>query len=287
MTDPRRPPPVTRLGPPTGAAPIIEDFARALMRATPQLWVTLALVLANVAVFAVQVVGFGVSPMMPHSMDLLRWGAAYGPRVVHGEPWRLLTSMFLHAGLFHIGSNMYVLWLGGRLTERMFGNIAYLMLYLVSGLAGAVAAVAFGDVGPLVGASGAVFGIFGALGGYLLVQRKSIPADFLRSMRGQLVQFVLLNAVISLAIPQISGWAHGGGFVVGFVLGGLVSRPPTPEGVRGRGLRALIVGTAALLLLSLTLVPLRAHFPDDPGAIGSPFQRRAVPADSLRDVVGN
>lgn len=287
MTDPTRPPPVTRLSPP-GDAPIdIQNFGRSLYLATPQLWVTLALVIANVAVFALQVVGFGVSPMAPDGMDLLRWGAAYGPKVVHGEPWRLLTSMFLHAGLFHIGSNMYVLWLGGRLTERMFGNVSYLVIYLVSGLAGAVTAVAFGQMGPLVGASGAVFGVFGALGGYLLMQRKNVPPDFLRSMRGQLVQFVLLNAVLSMAIPQISGWAHGGGFAMGFVVGALVSRPPTAEGVRGRALRALVVGFAALLLLSLTLVPLRSHFPEDPGVLGSPFQRRTAPSDALRDVVGN
>jgi rhomboid protease GluP len=287
VNDDRRPPPVTRLGPPAGAAPAIEDYGRALFRATPRLWVTLALVLANVAVFAVQVLGFGISPMMPEGMDLLRWGAAYGPRVVHGEPWRLLTSMFLHAGLIHIGSNMYVLWLGGRLTERMFGNVSYLVIYVVSGLAGAITAIAFGSAGPLVGASGAVFGVFGALGGYLLVQRKNVPPDFLRSMRGQLVQFVLINTVISLAIPQISGWAHAGGFLMGFVVGMLVARPPTAEGVRGRALRAVVVGAAMLLVLSATLLPLRSHFAEDPGAIGSPFQRRTAPEDAFRDVVGN
>ena len=286
MNEQPRPPPVTRLEPAAETGPAVEDFARALHRATPQLWVTLALVIANVAVFAVQVTAFGVSPMLPDGMELLRWGAAYGPRVVHGEPWRLLTSMFLHAGIFHIGSNMYVLWLGGRMTERMFGNVAYLVVYLVSGLAGAITALAFGPAGPLVGASGAVFGAFGALGGYLVVQCKNIPRDFLRSMRGQLVQFVILNALISLAIPQISGWAHGGGFVAGFVVGALVARPPSDAGVRGRATRAVIVGVAAMLLLGGALVALTPRFPVDSGAIGSPFQRRSAPNDAFRDVVG-
>ena len=285
--DSRRPPPVTRLDPPGGPALAMEDYGRALRNATPQLWVTLALVVANVAVFAAQVLIFGISPMMPEGIDLLRWGAAYGPKVVHGEPWRLLTSMFLHAGLLHIGSNMYVLWLGGRLSERMFGNVAYVVIYIVSGLAGAITALAFGPAGPLVGASGAVFGVFGALGGYLVVQRKNIPADFLRAMRGQLIQFVAINAVISFAVPQISGWAHGGGFVMGFVVGALVARPPTAAGVRGRATRALLVGLVAMLLLGATMLPLKKHFPVDPGVIGSPFQRREAADDAFRDVVGN
>ncbi len=284
MTD-HRPPPITRLAPPADDA-AIEDFARALHRATPRLWVTLALVLANVAVFAAQVGAFGVSPLAPSGMDLLRWGAAYGPKVVHGEPWRLLTSTFVHAGVLHVGSNMYVLWLGGRLGERLFGNVSYLVVYVVSGLAGAMTALAFGPTAPLVGASGAVFGVFGALGGYLLVQRRRVPAPFLRSMRGQLVQFVLLNALISFAIPMISGWAHAGGFAMGFVLGMLVARPPTPEGVRGRATRALVVGLLALLALGGALVALRPAFPVEPGVIGSPFERRADPADAFRDVVG-
>ena len=158
---------------------------------------------------------------------------------------------------------------------------------IVSGLAGAITALAFGPAGPLVGASGAVFGVFGALGGYLVVQRKNIPADFLRAMRGQLIQFVAINAVISFAVPQISGWAHGGGFVMGFVVGALVARPPTAAGVRGRATRALLVGLVAMLLLGATMLPLKKHFPVDPGVIGSPFQRREAADDAFRDVVGN
>ncbi len=279
------PPPVTRLAPPDEDL-AIEDFARALHRSTPRLWVTLALVVANVAVFAAQIGVFGLSPVAPGGMDLLRWGAAYGPKVMHGEPWRLLTSTFVHAGVLHIGSNMYVLWLGGRLGERLFGNVSYLVLYVVSGLAGALTALAFGPNAPLVGASGAVFGVFGALGGYLLVMRRRVPAPFLRSMRGQLVQFVLLNALISFAVPMISGWAHGGGFAAGFLLGMLLARPPTLAGVRGRATRAAIVGLVSLVALGGAIMALRPAFPVDPGVIGSPFERRANPDDAFRDVIG-
>ena len=97
---------------------------------------------------------------------VLEWGANFGPKTMDGQWWRLFTSMFLHFGIIHIGFNMWVLWNVGRLVERLVGNFGFALLYVVSGLLGSVASLAWNPTTISAGASGAVFGVVGALIGF-------------------------------------------------------------------------------------------------------------------------
>src|SRR5690606_3233599 len=152
-------------------------FRRALGGAMRREWITDALVAANVAVFVLMVVS-GVSALSPTGQELLGWGANYAPLTLAGEWWRLFSSVFVHAGLIHLGFNTYALLLAGRMVERVYGHAGYLLLYLFAGLTGSAASAIFSG-GPSVGASGAIFGIFGALLAFLLRRRALIPMTVL------------------------------------------------------------------------------------------------------------
>ena len=130
--------------------------------------------------------------------------------VAHGEPWRLITSAFLHYGPIHLGLNMLALYWGGRVLEHVIGSWRFLLLYLAAGLAGSAGALWLSPNDPTVGASGAIFGIFGAL--LVLERRGTIQSG------GQILALIILNLVISVSLPGISLGGHLGGLVAGIVL---------------------------------------------------------------------
>ncbi|MGZ6214281.1 MAG: rhomboid family intramembrane serine protease, partial [Candidatus Limnocylindria bacterium] len=130
--------------------------------ATYQAWVTWAIVAVNVVVFVLDgaLAGGGFS-LTGGSGPLTEAGAVYGPAVAAGEWWRLITGAFLHLGLLHIGFNMYALWLFGPIIEQMYGHIEYAVIYLLCALGGNVLTILFAPNVPALGASGAIFGLFG------------------------------------------------------------------------------------------------------------------------------
>lgn len=163
------------------------------------------------------------------------------------EPWRALTSVFLHSTslLFHILLNMYTLWIFGRLLEPMLGRVRFLALYLISGLAGSVGVVAFAAPNAQVlGASGAIFGLMGA---FVVIQRR---------LGGNMTQLYILLA-INLAIGFIPGanisWqAHLGGLIGGALVGlvFLETRKPSQRGLQ----IGLLVGlTVALIAIGIVV----------------------------------
>jgi membrane associated rhomboid family serine protease len=130
--------------------------------------------------------------------------------VSNGEWWRLMTSAFLHAGIIHLGLNMLALYWFGRLLEQIIGSWRYLLLYLASGLAGSAGALWLDPHGLSVGASGAIFGVLGAL---LVLERRGVI-----SSGGQILALIVLNFFITFAIPGISRGAHIGGFIAGVIV---------------------------------------------------------------------
>jgi rhomboid protease GluP len=156
-----------------------------------------------------------VSSQTPAGDILLALGAKVNSAIAAGEIWRLVTPIFLHIGLLHVGVNMYSLYVVGPPVERLFGLPRMLTVYFLSGIAGVAFSLAF-SAAPSVGASGAIFGLLGALGGFLLLHRKL----FGKSANVQLTQIALV-AVLNLAIglsPGIDNWGHLGGLLAGIAL---------------------------------------------------------------------
>ena len=188
---------------------------------------------------------------------MLDWGANFGPLTLAGQWWRLLTCMFLHFGLIHIGFNMYVLWQIGHFVERLVGNAGLLLLYLMSGLAASIASLAWNPSVVSAGASGAVFGVCGALLGFIAFRRDTIPGQVIKSLRSSLITFVIYNVVFSMVVPAIDMAAHLGGFVYGLVCGMVLSQPIVIGSVIKRWQRNLIllVGSAMVLPAAFLLLP--------------------------------
>jgi membrane associated rhomboid family serine protease len=136
--------------------------------------------------------------------------------VAEGEVWRLVTSGFLHANLMHVGFNMYLLWMLGRAMERMLGWSRLGLLYMVSMLGGSFGALLLSPEALTIGASGAVFGLMGAM---VMMQM----AAGMNPMDGGIGGLVLMNLFITFLIPNISIGGHLGGLVAGAAVGWLFS----------------------------------------------------------------
>jgi len=183
------------------------------------------------------------------------------PAVAAGEYWRLWSVTLLHFDLLHLAFNMYALYLAGTIVERWYGSIRFLLFYLACAAAGSTASFVFGEFGiPSVGASGAVFGLFGVL---LAAGRIHNPVD--RQSRGivnQLLVLVVINIAFGFASGgQIDNAAHLGGLAAGLWLGALIppTRVPTLSslwqrpGVAGAGAGEAIA-PGYVLLLGLAVV---------------------------------
>ena len=149
--------------------------------------------------------------------------------LAEGQIWRLWTVTLVHAPLsvmpLHLIMNMYALYLAGPFTERLYGRRWFLAVYLVTAAGGSLATFAFGDAQFGVGASGAIFGLFGLLIAVQVIHRPLLDRGS-RAFLGQLVALVILNMILGLSMSDtIDNWAHVGGLVAGLWLGLLI--PPT------------------------------------------------------------
>ncbi|MDP9268157.1 MAG: rhomboid family intramembrane serine protease [Acidobacteriota bacterium] len=218
----------------------------AVAAATPA--VTLTLLVLNGLYFIVMVAS-GVSPFEPDGLQILRWGSEYGPLTLGPEPWRLFTCMFIHIGVIHLLFNMWCLWDLGRMAETLYGRAAFLALYLASGVCGSYLSLAWNPLRGSAGASGAIFGVAGALiAGYkfgnLAIDRVAIQKT-LRSV----ALFAFYNLVIGLG-GNINNMAHLGGLIGGLAIGFAFTRffPPRSERYERAFLPLLGVIVVALLL---------------------------------------
>ena len=201
--------------------------------------VTRALVVANALIFALLAL-LCMNPMQIPSDLLIRMGGNFAPLVQKDEPWRLFTALFLHGGLLHVGLNMWALHQAGQVVERLYGRAGFAVLYLVAGLLGNLASL-WWKPGPVsVGASGAIFGVYGALLAYLVLQRGSVPNEIFREMRAGTLGFIGYSLFAGFSIPGIDNAAHLGGLLCGLVMGAALAQPVVaPEPVSWRSPRAL------------------------------------------------
>lgn len=209
----------------------------------------------SIAIIALNVGVFLVGLVMGERELQVRFGNIAGPvrfvpggelgGVATGEYYRLFTAAFLHAGVFHIALNMFVLAQLGPVLERALGRVRFLTLYLLAALGGSTLSFLVSDQGVLgVGASGAIFGLFGAY--YIVVRR-------LGGETKSILVLLAINIVITFAVPIIDWRAHVGGLVIGSLLA--VAFAYTPPGPRRSQLQA--AGCAAVALVLVVLVTLR------------------------------
>lgn len=191
-----------------------------------------------------------VSYVLQLSVDGWTGRLAFSPFTGELEPWRFVTAAFLHSTqIFHVALNMYALWIVGPYLENLLGRARFISLYLLSAIGGHVAVVLLAD--PLsaswftgtVGASGAVFGLFGAI--FVVMRRMG------QEVRGMLV-IIGLNLVVGFVVPNISWQGHLGGLVTGAVLGAAYAFAP-----RERRTLVSIVATVAVAVLLVGAVLLR------------------------------
>lgn len=168
----------------------------------------------------------------------------YWPPLTVMEPWRMVTSLFVHSesSFFHIMFNGYSLWVLGTILERIIGSSRFLGLFFVAGLGGSLAVLWLSPGAAVIGASGAVFGLFGAL----LVIQQSFGVQ-----NPQLLIVLVINLVLGFVVPGISWQAHIGGLLTGLALGwGLVKVRESAGKVNTLGVFALVVGVIVVLTVA-------------------------------------
>jgi rhomboid protease GluP len=162
----------------------------------------------------------GVSASDPTAHQLVRWGSNVSGLTLHGQPWRLVTYLFVHAGLSHLLLNMFSLWLLGLLVEDRVGPLRLALVYLASGVGGGLASLWWHTNGiNSVGASGAIFGLYGLLLALLVGRKLVLEKSDRRAMLG-LVLYLVLSNLISGLTGNIDNAAHLGGLLTGMLVAG-------------------------------------------------------------------
>lgn len=212
--------------------------------------VTSAIVAANVLVFIAMTLS-GVSPVEPRISDLVKWGANTGWQTLLSQPWRMWTSNYVHIGIVHIALNMWCLWSLGALAERVFDRWTYFLTYTFCGIAGSLASLGLHPTRFGAGASGAIFGLAGALISALYLGNLPIPPRALKSTLKSLVLFAGYNLFFGAVVPAIDNSAHLGGLVCGLVLGAILARHLTSPPDERNAWRQWVFLVAGVLLLGV------------------------------------
>ncbi|MGD0221268.1 MAG: rhomboid family intramembrane serine protease [Terriglobia bacterium] len=211
---------------------------------------------ATLLLLALNFLFFGLEMLAGGSDDLqvlLNLGASFGPYLRRGEYWRLVMPMFLHGGWLHILGNSYVLYILGPVLERVYGYARYATIYVAAGVGGAFLSMEVSrDVS--VGASGAIFGVAGAMlvSGY--IHRDVIPPRWGRAFGKGMILFIVINLAFGLSVHGIDNWGHLGGLASGALLA-LVIPPPRHDLPSGEPAeppsQALVALPLAVVILAL------------------------------------
>lgn len=176
---------------------------------------------------------------------LSQWGMQPARIAVQGQWYRLVSAMFLHAGLLHLAFNMYVLYVLGPPLERVLGHGRFLTLFLVAGLGGSVASYAFSPILTLsVGASGAIFGLMAA---WIVVALR------LKQDATQGIVLLAINVVLGFVLPSIDWRAHVGGALTGALVALVLTTGRGSQGREQRGRQAAVVALIVVALLAMTV----------------------------------
>ncbi len=223
------------------------------------LGVNIAIWLAMMVITTAQGGGLLAGSLRISTPVLIAFGAKVNPFIADGQFWRLLTANFLHVSLMHLLFNTYALWQLGPEVERVYGRARFLVIYLLAAVYGATASYAWG--GELsAGASGAIFGLVGALAAYFLRYRDLFGRRG-RAYLGNMAMIVVVNLLIGISTPGIDNWGHIGGLVSGFLLGyGLAPAYAVPRNHLGGPVHLVDISSPArhMAILAIALILLAA-----------------------------
>lgn len=205
---------------------------------------TYILIIINILIFMLMYI-FGNGS--ENSNTLIKFGANYIPLVKNGEYYRLITSAFLHIGVLHLLLNMYSLYIVGTQIEYIYGKIKYFTIYIISAIMGSLFTVALSDSNVVsAGASGAIFGLLGAL----LYFGYNYRGYFGNQIINQVLPVIVLNLLIGFSSPNIGNAAHIGGLIGGYVISMALGADIKEEGKnRINGIILTIILTIVMIYL--------------------------------------
>jgi rhomboid protease GluP len=175
-------------------------------------YLTFLLIITNLILFLLMTLAGGST----RSNVLVLFGAKVNSLIIQGEIWRLFTNIFLHIGFLHLSFNLYALWALGPIVEELIGRLRYIIIYLLSGISGSIISFLFVDA-LSAGASGAIFGLMGAL----VSNTRKNPSLWKSGFGKNLIIIIFLNLSLGFFQPGIDNFAHIGGLVCGLILGRL------------------------------------------------------------------
>jgi rhomboid protease GluP len=242
------------------AAETCESLIDRLRRQTPSIPVTVALVAVNLLAFVAMLASGAGLWHSPNNLQL-EWGANFAPATEDGEWWRLGTALFLHFGLLHLATNMLALAEAGHLVERMFGHARFATIYFASGVTGnLLSLITHGDGAVSGGASGAIFGIYGAMLVHLALHRQQLQRHEFGWLFWGAMAFSTFTVVFGMLVPGIDNAAHLGGLLAG-VLGGFALAAAAPESTaRRQPQRALAAGAWLAIIIGLAAAIPAPHY---------------------------
>jgi len=273
-------------------SPLPSQLDDLLRRRLPRVAVTQWLIGINCLVFLAMLAGGAGLWHSPNGVQLA-WGANFGPATQDGEWWRLASAMFLHFGVLHLALNMWALWDAGQLVERMYGRGRFASIYFASGIAGNLfSLVSHHGQAVSGGASGAVFGIYGALLVFLWRERRTLHPREFRWLFWGASGFAAATIALGLLVPGIDNAAHGGGLLAGALGGVILGRRLAPGDALAWQPRVL---AAALLLLALLgqigMIPAPAYRWSDElrirEEIGDLVKSEAMIGQAWKDIASN
>jgi membrane associated rhomboid family serine protease/Tfp pilus assembly protein PilF len=215
-------------------------------------WVTNAILAINIVVFLLMLWKH-VSFTSPTSEQVVQWGGNFGPFTLGGQSWRLLSNVFVHIGIAHLAANMWALIVLGRLAEALYGRIAYFFTYIFAGIVGSLATLLWNPLTVSAGASGALFGISGALIATLYVGKLPLPRRVVRPVLFTLLLWAAFDLAYGFFKPGVDNAAHLGGFFAGILIGIPLGHHLGPER-KSREFRDRLAIIAMLFLAGLTLL---------------------------------
>lgn len=214
----------------------------------------------------------GDSPWGIDTFTLLRFGGNFGPITLGGEPWRLLSSIVVHAGLMHLGFNLVALYIVGPEVEKLYGRFVMPLLFAATGVVGSLASAYLNHPPSVgIGASGGIMGLIGfaAMRGHLEGTRAG------HEVRDRMIKWVIYTFIFGFAIAGIDNFAHAGGLIAGAGLGYLI-RPAWIRDHAGRRIPLSILGvaaTAAAVWLAVAPPPGKVDRQKPPAAPGARFDQ--------------